>query len=147
MAFARRVIRLSSNPSLVIATRSVRSVGLRKFRFVFTQGLESMPLIPSNDFRMDEESRYKQVSRISAYLVAGDLDAPPSPLASNLGIAFQGSIILGLGFTFDDNAALKGRGCSLSNMERLTAKEPRYGSRIFPYLGRNGSWCRNTRGE
>src|SRR5208282_1568015 len=58
MAFARRAMRCSSSPSLVIATRSARSAALRKLRLVFTRRLESIPLIRSNDFRKNEESRY-----------------------------------------------------------------------------------------
>src|SRR5208282_240109 len=58
MAFARRETRFSSSPSLVIATRSARSAALRKLRLVFTRRLESIPLIRSNDFRKNEESRY-----------------------------------------------------------------------------------------
>lgn len=49
----------------------------------------------------------QQVRRISAYLVEGDLDASPAPLAANAGKAFQGCTIVGLGFTFDDEAAAK----------------------------------------
>src|SRR5271157_2255410 len=58
MAFARRETRFSSSPSLAIATRSARSAALRKLRFVFTRRVESIPLIRSNDFRKNEESRY-----------------------------------------------------------------------------------------
>src|SRR5271157_5835404 len=58
MAFARRETRFSSSPSLAIATRSARSAALRKLRFVFTKRVESIPLIRSNDFRKNEESRY-----------------------------------------------------------------------------------------
>ena len=36
----------------------------------------------------------RQVRRISAYLVEGDLDASPTPLAANAGKAFQGCILL-----------------------------------------------------
>src|SRR5271165_2947933 len=60
MAFARRAMRCSSSPSLVIATRSARSAVLRKLRLGFTRRMESIPLIRSNDFRKNEESRYIQ---------------------------------------------------------------------------------------
>src|SRR5271166_6435259 len=61
MAFARRAMRCSSSPSLVIATRSARSAALRKLRLGFTRRMESIPLIRSNDFRKNEESRYISV--------------------------------------------------------------------------------------
>ncbi|MGO8117032.1 DNA methyltransferase [Rhizobium leguminosarum] len=77
----------------------------------------------------------RPVRRISAYLVEGDLDTSPMALAANSGKAFQGSIVLGMGFTFDDVAAAKGEAESLEMMRTLIAKDPRNADRIFPYLG------------
>ncbi|BBE73283.1 Eco57I restriction-modification methylase domain-containing protein [Oharaeibacter diazotrophicus] len=77
----------------------------------------------------------RQVPRISAYLVAGDLDRSPARLAANARKAFQGSIVLGMGFTFDDVAAAKGEAESLDTMRALIAKDPRNAERIFPYIG------------
>ena len=51
----------------------------------------------------------RQVRRISAYLVEGDLDTSPVALAANAGKAFQGSIVLGMGFTFDDSPRRRAR--------------------------------------
>src|SRR5262249_7826204 len=50
----------------------------------------------------------RAVKRISAFLVEGDFDSSPARLETNLGHSFQGSTILGMGFTFDDEAAVKG---------------------------------------
>jgi hypothetical protein len=75
------------------------------------------------------------VRRISAYLVEGDLDTSPVALAANSGKAFQGSIVLGMGFTFDDVAAAKGESESLETMRALIANDPRNAERIFPYIG------------
>jgi hypothetical protein len=77
----------------------------------------------------------RRVRRISAYLVEGDLDDSPAPLAANAARAFQGAILLGPGFTFDDSAAAKGYASSISEMQRLIAKDARNAERIFPYLG------------
>jgi hypothetical protein len=77
----------------------------------------------------------RRVRRISAYLVEGDLDASPARLAANSGKVFQGCIILGLGFTFDDTAAAKGGASPISEMRKLIEKDPRNAERIFPYLG------------
>lgn len=77
----------------------------------------------------------RKARRISAYLVEGDLDSSPAPLAENAGKAFQGAILLGLGFTFDDEAAAKGKASPVTEMHRLIAKDPRNAERIFPYLG------------
>jgi N-6 DNA Methylase len=77
----------------------------------------------------------RQVRRVSAYLVEGDLDDSPAPLAANAGKAFVGMYLLGLGFTFDDEAAARGRASPVTEMHRLTAKDSRNAERIFPYLG------------
>lgn len=77
----------------------------------------------------------RPVRRISAYLVEGDLDTSPVALAANSGKAFQGSIVLGMGFTFDDAAAAKGEAESLKKMRALIAKDARNAERIFPYIG------------
>lgn len=77
----------------------------------------------------------QHVRRISAYLVEGDLDANPVPLATNGGKAFVGMYLLGLGFTFDDKAAEKGKASPVSEMHRLIDADPRNVERIFPYLG------------
>jgi hypothetical protein len=75
------------------------------------------------------------VTRISAYLVEGSLDTSPTVLAANSGRAFSASFLLGMGFTFDDAAAAKGKASSISEMNRLTSKNPHNAERIFPYLG------------
>jgi hypothetical protein len=77
----------------------------------------------------------RDVGRISAYLVEGELDRSPARLASNLRKAFSGSIPLGLGFIFDDEAATKGLASYISDMKQLIARNPANGERIFPFIG------------
>jgi hypothetical protein len=77
----------------------------------------------------------REVQRVSAYLVEGDLDTTPVALAANTGKAFQGSIVLGMGFTFDDAAAAKGEAENLATMRALIDNDPRNADRIFPYIG------------
>ncbi|WP_140883727.1 Eco57I restriction-modification methylase domain-containing protein, partial [Muricoccus nepalensis] len=78
----------------------------------------------------------RQVRRISAYLVEGDLDDSPAQLVANEGKVFVGMYLLGLGFTFDDEAVRRGKPASpVAEMHRLIAKDPRNAERIFPYLG------------
>ncbi|WP_210422009.1 DNA methyltransferase [Rhizobium sp. S9] len=77
----------------------------------------------------------RPVRRISAFLVEGDLDTSPIALAANSGKAFQGSIVLGMGFTFDDAAATKGEAESLNTMQALIINNPRNAERIFPFIG------------
>lgn len=77
----------------------------------------------------------RPVRRISAYLVEGDLDTSPMALAVNSSKSFQGSITLGMGFTFDDVAAAKGEAENVETMHALIRKDPRNAERIFPYIG------------
>ncbi|MEQ1688625.1 MAG: DNA methyltransferase, partial [Sphingopyxis sp.] len=77
----------------------------------------------------------RDVRRVSAYLVEGDLDGSPSTLEENAGKSFQGSILLGMGFTFDDVHAAKGNASTLAEMDRLITKEPRNAEIIKPFLG------------
>ncbi len=56
----------------------------------------------------------------------------PAVLKANAGKSFIGSIVLGMGFTFDDDNP---DATPLAEMERLIAKDPRNAERIFPYIG------------
>lgn len=76
----------------------------------------------------------RQVDRISAFLVAGTRDKAPAALKANDGLAYQGSILLGMGFTFDDDTN-EPRANRLAERERLIAADPRNGDRIRPYIG------------
>jgi hypothetical protein len=74
------------------------------------------------------------VRRISAYLVEGDLDRSPERLTANTGKAFVGSYVLGLGFTFSDEAAAKGTALSTEEMKKLVKDNNQNAERIFPYI-------------
>lgn len=77
----------------------------------------------------------KAARRISAYLVEGDLDTSPMALVANSGKAFQGSIVLGMGFTFDNQAAVKGKAETIEAMNALIRKDISNSERILPYIG------------
>jgi hypothetical protein len=77
----------------------------------------------------------RPVSRVSAYLVEGELDRSPAQLAANKGIAFVGSFVLGMGFIFDSKEAAVGAASSLDDMRRLVRKDARNAKVIFPYIG------------
>ncbi len=77
----------------------------------------------------------RPVSRISAFLREGGQDETPSVLEENAGIAFIGSYVLGMGFTFDDVNAAKGKCEPLAKMYDLIDRDPRNAERIKPYLG------------
>ncbi len=76
----------------------------------------------------------REVRRISAYLMEGDLDASPAALRENAGKAFAGTEIFGNGFTFDD-ADTKQQAYPLALMDRLRADVPNFDAVVFPYLG------------
>lgn len=71
---------------------------------------------------------------ITAYLFHDGGHESPAVLAANSGKSFQGPIVLGMGFTFDDTDK-KGVANPLAEMKRLIAKDPSNAERIFPYLG------------
>ena len=76
----------------------------------------------------------RDVENITAFLFHKGSHADPARLEANAGKSFQGSIVLGMGFTFDDTDK-KGVANPLSEMQRLIEADPRNGERIFPYIG------------
>lgn len=76
----------------------------------------------------------RPVDRISAFLFHTGPDDDPQRLPENEGRAFQGSIVLGMGFTFDDTDK-SGVANPIALMHELIAKDPRNAERIFPYIG------------
>jgi hypothetical protein len=74
------------------------------------------------------------VPLISAYLFHNGGHENPTVLEENSGKSFQGSIVLGMGFTFDDSHS-SGVATPLSEMHRLIRLDPRNSERIFPYIG------------
>ena len=76
----------------------------------------------------------KPVERITAFLFHGGGHSNPHLLSANVGKSFQGAIVLGMGFTFDDTDK-KGVASSLAEMHRLIEKDPRNAERILPYIG------------
>ncbi|MGH6895017.1 MAG: Eco57I restriction-modification methylase domain-containing protein [Geminicoccaceae bacterium] len=76
----------------------------------------------------------RQVERITAFLFHAGGDADPTKLAANTGKSFQGSIVLGMGFTFDDQNLAKGS-TPIAEMHRLIEENRHNAERIFPYIG------------
>ena len=77
----------------------------------------------------------RPVKRVSAYLVEGELDGSPEALLANDRLAHIGTILLGMGFTFDDEGAAKGICSPISTMNEILAESPELGKFIKPYLG------------
>lgn len=74
------------------------------------------------------------VTQITAYLFDEGSDSDPHRLVANADKSFQGSIVLGMGFTFDDTDT-KGVASPVALMNELIAVDPRNAERIFPYIG------------
>ncbi len=75
-----------------------------------------------------------RVPTITAFLFHGGGHEDPKRLAENANNSFQGSIVLGMGFTFDDTDK-KGVATPLAEMKRLIAENPKNREAIFPYIG------------
>jgi hypothetical protein len=71
---------------------------------------------------------------ITAFLFHRGGHTDPARLQANAGKSFQGSIVLGMGFTFDDTDK-KGVATPLAEMERLLKENPKNKEAIFPYIG------------
>ena len=76
----------------------------------------------------------REVEHITAFLFHRGGHDDPVRLSANVHKSFQGSIVLGMGFTFDDTDQ-KGVASSLAEMRRLVELKPRNREVIFPYLG------------
>lgn len=74
----------------------------------------------------------REVDTITAFLFHAGGHEDPKPLKENEGRSFQGSIVLGVGFTFDDT---KREANPIADMHTLIEKHQRNAERIFPYLG------------
>ena len=76
----------------------------------------------------------KAADRITAFLFRAGTDEDPVALRANASISFQSSIVLGMGFTFDDTDK-SGVANPISLMHELICSVPPNAERIFPYIG------------
>ena len=74
------------------------------------------------------------VDAITAFLFHRGGHTDPVQLQANARKSFQGSTVLGMGFTFDDTDK-KGVASPLAEMHRLLGVDPRNREAIFPYIG------------
>ena len=81
----------------------------------------------------------RPVAQITAFLFVNGGHDDPKQLAANAGKSFQGSIVLGMGFTFDDSGPADddtpGIPSPIATMKRLIAESPKNAEVIFPYIG------------
>ena len=76
----------------------------------------------------------KKVDTLTAFLFHAGVSDDPKKLVSNAEKSFQGSIVLGMGFTFDDTDT-KGVATPISEMYRLIEKDSTTSEVIFPFIG------------
>ena len=76
----------------------------------------------------------RDVERITAFLFHRGGHDDPVRLKANAGKSFQGSIVLGMGFTFDDTDK-EGVASPLAEMHRLIELDPHNREVIYPYIG------------
>ncbi|PZO42008.1 MAG: SAM-dependent methyltransferase [Shackletoniella antarctica] len=74
----------------------------------------------------------RETDSISAFLFHSGGNDDPKKLLANKDKSFQGIIILGMGFTFDDSSS---DATPIAEMKRLIESDPRNAERIFPYIG------------
>lgn len=74
----------------------------------------------------------RPVEKITAFLFPKGGHENPKTLLANGEKSFQGSIVLGMGFTFDDTSA---EATPIAEMQRLIEDNPKNQERIFPYIG------------
>ncbi|MFM7615617.1 MAG: hypothetical protein ACKO4R_15680, partial [Synechococcales cyanobacterium] len=74
----------------------------------------------------------RPVEKITAFLFPHGGNNDPQKLNENAGKSFQGSIVLGMGFTFDDSNP---EATPIAEMHRLIAQNPKNAEVIFPYIG------------
>jgi hypothetical protein len=76
----------------------------------------------------------REVPIITAYLFHAGTNDDPEKLAANMNQSYQGCVVVGMGFTFDDTDK-KGIASPIGDMVRLLESNPKNRERIFPYLG------------
>ncbi|MDE2718264.1 MAG: N-6 DNA methylase [Chloroflexota bacterium] len=74
------------------------------------------------------------VAQITAYLFHSGGHGNPARLTTNKELSFQGSIPLGIGFTFDDRDSTE-EASPLAMMHQLLAASPRNREVIYPFIG------------
>ncbi|MBW4599044.1 MAG: N-6 DNA methylase [Calothrix sp. FI2-JRJ7] len=74
----------------------------------------------------------REVDLISAFLFKSGRNINPAVLLANADKSFIGSIVLGMGFTFDDSNP---DATPIAEMHHLIEKNPKNSELIFPYIG------------
>ena len=99
-------------------------------------GLAAVVVSVVNIFKGDYQGKKLLNGRasnlISAFLFHTGRNENPKVLQVNANKSFQGSIVLGMGFTFDNSSP---NATPIAEMHRLIEKNPQNAERVFPYIG------------
>ena len=74
----------------------------------------------------------KEVDGLNSFLFPSRAEFDPQPLRQNAGLSYRGSMVYGMGFTFDDSSE---SGSPLELMRALTTGNPHNRERIFMFVG------------
>ncbi len=137
-----------------IAQGDTRSTGLREIRqnngFIYSAVrrlkwpgdaavVVSVVWISKGHQPHDQTLDGQSVPVVTAFLFTAGGDSDPLPLAANASKSFKGSVLLGIGFTFEDDATADdhtpGTPSPIAKMNSLVAANPRNAECIFPYIG------------
>src|SRR5439155_295802 len=69
---------------------------------------------------------------INSFLFPSQRDFDPQPLQRNARLSYRGSMVYGMGFTFDD---VSEKATPLSLMRAIIANDPRNQERVFIFVG------------
>ncbi len=94
----------------------------------------SVAHVMKGDFEGTKRLDDREVGTITAFLFHRGGHDDPAQLRANAGKSFQGSIVLGMGFTFDD-ADTRDVATPIAEMKAILARHPGYQEAIFPYIG------------
>ncbi len=100
------------------------------------QGAAAVVVSVVNVFKGDYQGRKtiggRETDKITAFLFHAGGNEDPEKLKANQNKSFQGSIVLGMGFTFDDSNP---DATPIAEMHRLIEQNPKNAEVIFPYIG------------
>jgi hypothetical protein len=121
--------------AVVVSIMNVQKVDT--VRCVATENLDSSRISPAATHPTQLATTHpildgRQVRLISAFLFHAGGNENPQTLLANTNQSFQGSTVLGMGFTFDDTNP---EATPIAEMHRLIEQNPKNADRIFPYIG------------
>jgi hypothetical protein len=115
----------SSGGKIYYAVRRIRWPGKAAVMIavigIVTPGFDPQPILDG-----------KVAKEISSFLIDANIDGTPAPLGANSGRSFQGFLVLGMGFTFDD---ANPDATKISEMIRIVEAHPQSRELIKPYIG------------